>query len=77
MDKDIKMELKYCYTRGILVLQEMKDGGSFEKSKDETSSCCINLCYYSPKASLKFLVQHLLSYTNTNHSAKMLAQYSM
>lgn len=43
MDKDIKMELKYCYKRGILVLQEMKEGGSVEKSKDETSSCCTNL----------------------------------
>lgn len=43
MDKDIKMELKYCCKRGILVLQEMKDGGSFGKSRDETSSCCTNL----------------------------------
>lgn len=55
MDKDIKMELKYCCKRGILVLQEMKDGGSFGKSRDETSSCCTNLYAISlPEHPLSF-----------------------
>lgn len=77
MEKDVKTGLKYCCKRGILVPQEMKDGEALASPGMRQAAAVQISLHYSIRASLKFPVQDLLPYTNTDHSAKMMAQHSV
>lgn len=59
------------------MVQEMKDRRNFEKSRDETSSCCTISLLLFDQSIPTVSSPESMSYTNTNHSVKMLAQHSM